>query len=114
MNNKVIIPFSTKKITMKKMNLDQVFTYNSISEFLISIGKPAKQDSDFSISRLEGYLSDEPMESDSFRLENVTCPNSGPRHAVGGEPRRSCPGRQSYRRGSEFVSQVSSSHRVTG
>lgn len=67
MNDKVLTPFSIKKITMKKMNLDQVFTYNSISEFLISIGKPAQQDSDFSISRLEGYLSDEPMESDSFR-----------------------------------------------
>jgi len=52
---------------MKKLNLDNIITYNSISEFLISLGKPAAQDSEFSISRLEGYLSDEPMESKSFR-----------------------------------------------
>lgn len=52
---------------MKKLNLNKIITYNSISEFLISLGKPAVQDSDFSISRLEGYLGDEPMESAPFR-----------------------------------------------
>jgi AraC family transcriptional activator of pobA len=52
---------------MKKFNLNKITTYNSISEFLISLGKPAQQDSDFSISRLEGYLGDEPMESEPFR-----------------------------------------------
>lgn len=52
---------------MKKTNLDEIITYNSISEFLVSINKVDVQDNDFSISSLDGYLSDEPMESDSFR-----------------------------------------------
>lgn len=67
MNEKAILPSIKSKNSMKKMNLDKIITYNSISEFLLSLGKPAAQDSDFSISRLEGYLSDEPMESESFR-----------------------------------------------
>lgn len=67
MSDSVILPSGKSLIPAKKMNLDKVITYNSISEFLQSLGKVAEQDSDFSISRLEGYLSDEPMESESFR-----------------------------------------------
>ncbi|MFZ0598069.1 MAG: hypothetical protein WAM46_13885, partial [Flavobacterium sp.] len=52
---------------MKRINLDQITTYNSISDFLLSLGKLEVQDNDFSISSLDGYLSDEPMKSDSFR-----------------------------------------------
>jgi len=52
---------------MKKINLDKIRTYNSISEFLLSLGKLEIQDNDFSISSLDGYLSDVPMESTSFR-----------------------------------------------
>lgn len=51
----------------KKSNLDKIITYNSISEFLRSINKSDQQENDFSISSLDGYLSDEPMASDSFR-----------------------------------------------
>jgi len=52
---------------MKRINLDKITTYNSISDFLLSLGKLEVQDNDFSISSLDGYLSDEPMKSDSFR-----------------------------------------------
>ena len=52
---------------MKRINLDKIITYNSISEFMRSLDKLEKQDTDFSISSLDGYLSDTPMASDSFR-----------------------------------------------
>jgi len=52
---------------MKRINLDKIITYNSISEFMMSLDKLEKQDTDFSISSLDGYLSDTPMASDSFR-----------------------------------------------
>jgi AraC family transcriptional activator of pobA len=52
---------------MKRINLDQITTYNSISEFLLSLGKLEVQDNDFSIRSLDGYLSDEPLKSDPFR-----------------------------------------------
>jgi AraC family transcriptional activator of pobA len=52
---------------MKRLNIDQITTYNSISEFLLSLGKLEVQDNDFSIRSLDGYLSDEPMKSRPFR-----------------------------------------------
>ncbi|WP_367868663.1 helix-turn-helix transcriptional regulator [Pedobacter sp. WC2423] len=52
---------------MKRINSDQITTYNSISEFLLSLGKLEVQENDFSISSLDCYLSDEPMKSNPFR-----------------------------------------------
>lgn len=52
---------------MKRINSDKIITYNTISEFMLSLGKMEEQDNDFSIRSLDGYLSDEPMVSNSFR-----------------------------------------------
>lgn len=52
---------------MKSNHLDTIYTYNTISEFLTSIGFPKSQETDFTISQLEGYHGNQAMESSAFR-----------------------------------------------
>jgi AraC family transcriptional regulator, transcriptional activator of pobA len=53
-------------------NFDKIVTYDTISQFLTAIGFPKHQDTEFTISRLEGYHGDEPMKSPNFRTNYFT------------------------------------------
>jgi AraC family transcriptional activator of pobA len=51
---------------------DKIITYETISQFLTAIGFPKDQNTEITISRLEGDHGEEPMESPSFRTNYYT------------------------------------------